>query len=63
MATVSKPPKFSDPRVVDLGVSGIGVHPVGGFGVPHKGCECGTCEDARIRQLDAIAEWFESRSP
>jgi hypothetical protein len=43
-------PLLRDPeRSVDLGVSGFGVHPVGGFGVPHAGCECGTCHDARAK--------------
>lgn len=43
-------PEFADPRVVDLGISGIGVHPVGSAVVPVAMCECGTCQDAREAQ-------------
>lgn len=43
--------RFADDRVVDLGVSGIGTHSPGGFGVPHPGCMCGTCCD--VREVDA----------
>ncbi len=52
---VSEPPSEEIPRVE---VGRVWMHPIGGMGVPHRGCFCRNCEAARPK-VDAVCAQLE----